>query len=480
MRRAIDKLKHKFNVERLEPNGRARNPKGRVLVVGGGFGGLSAAYLLSNWFDVTVLEASGRLGGRVHSRDDFTPGRTIEFGAELIGWNHPLWLHFAERFGLGLSMLTDESSFSAMGMESPLYLNGRLLDNDTAEQVYNEMTEAFKSIEKDAKRIEEPYKPWRAPNARELDATSLSDWLEKVKASALTKAAIQAQFENNNGVPLSRQSYLGAVAAVAGSALWYDDKLDAYWEDSEVARCSAGNQGLAIELGNRIGASSGCGVRLNAPVRAVTIRDGGVEVEADGLGRIEADFVIFAVPPTMWPTIRVTPEITFAPQLGKVVKYFSNVRSRFWYGDRRAPTALDDAFGMTWEGTDNQIGGAGFTLSVFAGSKAAEAAIAAPDARAFYDERIGAVYPSYRQNLEKSELMNWEAAEWTRGGYSVPAPNQVTTVGKLVNKPFHERLFFAGEHVCIPYFGYMEGALESGLLAARRVLKKAAIELPAD
>jgi monoamine oxidase len=32
-------------------------------------------------------------------------------------------------------------------------------------------------------------------------------------------------------------------------------------------------------------------------------------------------------------------------------------------------------------------------------------------------------------------------------------------------------MFFAGEHTCFAYFGYMEGALQSGKRAAANILK---------
>ena len=73
--------------------GQASSKKPRVLVIGAGFGGLSAAQqLLLAGADVTVLEARSRLGGRVFSSAKFLPGATVEMGAELIGSNHPVWM----------------------------------------------------------------------------------------------------------------------------------------------------------------------------------------------------------------------------------------------------------------------------------------------------------------------------------------------------------------------------------------------------
>jgi monoamine oxidase len=79
----------------LEPASRRREerPLGKVAVVGAGFAGLASAYWLARaGFEVRVFEARKRVGGRVHTLRDFSPGRLIEGGAELIGLNHSLWI----------------------------------------------------------------------------------------------------------------------------------------------------------------------------------------------------------------------------------------------------------------------------------------------------------------------------------------------------------------------------------------------------
>jgi monoamine oxidase len=38
-------------------------------------------------------------------------------------------------------------------------------------------------------------------------------------------------------------------------------------------------------------------------------------------------------------------------------------------------------------------------------------------------------------------------------------------------KGFRDRLFFAGEHTHLAFHGYMEGALQSGVRAAKQVAK---------
>src|ERR1043165_4858596 len=56
----------------------------RVLGIGGGFAGFTAAHELSRvGYRVTVLEARDRLGGRVRTFTDLVPGKVVEGGGEL-------------------------------------------------------------------------------------------------------------------------------------------------------------------------------------------------------------------------------------------------------------------------------------------------------------------------------------------------------------------------------------------------------------
>jgi len=431
----------------------------RVVVVGAGFAGLAAAHeLASVGYDVRVVEARNRAGGRVLSFSDFVVGKNVEGGGELIGSNHPTWVAYADRFGLEFLPIEEPED-----AEFPVLLGGRRLTREESDGLYEEMDAAFSSMNSDAEAIDAD-EPWTSENAATLDARPTADWIDALEVSPLCKSGLHAQLQADNGASTAWQSYLGNLAQVKGGG------LEKYWTDSEVYRCKGGNQQLAKKLLAAIGEAR---VQLAAP--AARIAWDGVKARvtrADGVV-LEADDVIVAVPPTTWHKIAFDPPLPAAlrPQMGVNVKFLAAVKKRFWEESGLAADALSDgAIGWTWDATHQQPGDSGFCLTAFSGGPGAATCRGwRPEERVEkYLLELERLHADVRRHFVQARFMDWPSEPWTLGGYSMPAPGEVTTMGPHLRHGLGN-LHFAGEHACYAFVGYMEGALNSGAALARRI-----------
>ena len=99
----------------------AWNPQSRIAVVGGGVAGLSAAWLLSQRYDVTLFEGENRVGG--HANTVEAPGAKgpVAVDTGFIVYNEPNYPNFTallKHFGvesraadMALSVSLDDGDF---------------------------------------------------------------------------------------------------------------------------------------------------------------------------------------------------------------------------------------------------------------------------------------------------------------------------------------------------------------------------------
>jgi len=440
----------------------------KIIIVGAGLGGLCAAYELNGLgYNVTVLEARDRVGGRVHSlKDEFISGKTVEGGGELIGSNHPLWNSYARHFDLLFSDTQDYGN-------SPVRFGKETLTFEQSKKLTDELDSVLKKLNDLAESIVDPFEPWANRNARRLDRIPLARWIGRQKCSRLCKKAVQEMLETDNGVEGNEQSLLGVLAMVKGGG------LDRYWTDTEVYRCKGGNQQLAEGFFKRLKEKLGR-VVLKAQVTSIERRRKKIWVNAneDGKSVEEGPFddLILAIPPSVWNSItfkdsKLARKLRRPPRMGANVKYLMRVRRRFWQDFSSSPNLTEDGpVGLTWETTEADEE-PDYTMVAFSGAEDATrlANLKAGRLAGKYNRALKTVYPGIKQQIVRGKFMNWPKEPWTKASYYFPRPGEVTRWGPFWHAGYAGWLHFAGEHTCYAFMGYMEGALSSGYRLARRL-----------
>lgn len=415
----------------------------KVVIVGAGLAGLCCGYeLMRAGYQVEVLEARGRVGGRVLSFHDFIPGQILEGGAELVGANHPLWNAYAARFELPL---VEVESYDH---PEPWEFEGRILSESELEKLYGEMKAALSTLVTRAESID----------ASDQDRATVADWLQSLELSPVARRALTVQVEANTGNSVNRLSLLSALLSVkAGGG-------EAFFTDSETHRCGLGNSALPQRLATELGSA----LHLNTQVARIQVEDAAVRVTTAPGKVFEGDDCVLAVPPTVWKLIEIDPPLPpdLTPSMGMAVKFLSEVEPRYFQERRLSPNSLGEGpLHYTW--------GAGSGLIAFSGGEAAQAlrhsGRSAVDL--YLTELLERRYPDLGRHLRRGRFMDWPSARYTATGYSAFGPGEVNgAVARL--RAGRGRLHFAGEHLSLGFNGYMEGALESGNALARRLAER--------
>jgi len=446
-----------------------------AIVVGAGLAGLSAAYELEQrGYEVTVLEARDRLGGRITTETDFVNGQIAEGGGELLDHVrvHPLMWNYADKFGVEI----DYIGYWGDTEEGAYYLNGKLFPYGSFKRELGidkkkEMDTFHHAFADLAKEIPDYSDPSTAPNAAQLDNTTVAEWLDTLNLSpdirTLAEHHIRGEYDEPAALSLLFLAHQAKVYEQVGG------------NEVEIARFKNGGVSMAQGFADNIKGD----ILTNHVVTDITQTESGVSVTAAGK-TFTADVAIVTVPAP------VLTKISFSPALpqemvdaandlnyGSHTKVLLEYSKRFWldYGVG-GDTISELPVGWTWEATDQQEGESGIMITYTSGDFA-DAQIDFPEADIIADKRdqINTMYPGADELFIKAHVYAWHRDEYVMGGYAAYGPGEVTKYWNTFRQP-HGNVYFAGEHVDDKFVAYMEGAVRTGL----RVAEEIAGPAPAD
>jgi len=435
-----------------------------VIVIGAGLAGLNAAILLQDQgLDVLILEASGRIGGRVFTLDNI-PGHPEAGGSE-IGADYARVLDMLQRIGSPAmaNWLDQVDPNTALNIDGAMI---RLKDWPAAPEnrlAAPERTTAPIALTSLFMPGESPLKDlasWLDPAARELDIP-YDAWLRKRGASdeALRLISRQVPSETLNGT----------------SALWMLRGHRAEQSAGGIAalrRIRAGASRLTEGMAGLLKRE----IHLDFPVTGVRSEGNQVEVQGPSSAVIRASFAVCTVPMSMARRIRFEPELpaiqaeAFAtiPQ-GHATSVFFHVTAPYWEEDG-LPAGFWSNTTTGWVLRYNAD--PGYYLWLFKDGASNLPWRTMDDAGILEQATtdLSAARPSTAGRLKPAGVFNWSRHPWLLGGNGYRAPGNIARFGNVMAEP-HGRIHFAGVDTAVTSAG-MEGAMESGERAAVEILQR--------
>jgi len=454
-----------------------------IAVVGAGMAGLVAASLLKEaGHRITILEASDRVGGRVHTlRAPFTDGHYLDAGAMRIPDFHTLTLAYIQKFGLPVNPFINSTP------RDPLYVNG--VRSERAAYERNPDLLRFPVARGEQGKTAQQLADYALePILTMLRQDPLHNWPQIIRA--FDKYSMDAYLRYN---PFGRSLSLGAIdkvkvlLATEGFPELSFLEILREWlifrPETRFYEITGGNDRLPRAFLPFLQENIRFRQKLTRIMRqgsgAVTLTS--IHTNTGESTEIDADAAIITIPFTLLNFVEVLPHNTLSYSKWQAIHQLHYVastkiglqfRTRFWERDGifggQGITDLPIRFSYYPSHGFGEQGGvilASYTweddtLPWDCLSHAERVQQALENLARIHGDQV------YREFVAGTSY-SWAQSPFSGGAFSMFKPEQETELSAALSVP-EGNLYFAGEHTS-HFRSWIQGAIESGIRAAYEV-----------
>jgi pseudooxynicotine oxidase len=416
-----------------------------VIVIGGGFAGVTAAREAAlRGRSVRLLEARGRLGGRTWSST--WEGHAIEYGGAWVHWHQPHTFSELTRAGLTVTVSGDTE-------HAGWYVGGERREGTIADRDAIVRRGWDRFVDGVHEALPQPHAPLHAlGQLSRFDRLSIAERVDQLRLSDEERDPLVAELESLAHAPIEDA---GAVSVLRWHA------LSGY--SLELTQFTGGR--VTIDRGTgallaSIAAAAPVDVRLGCPVAAVSVRGDGVEVTGRDGSVHRADAVVVAVPLNALGAIEFDPPLPEDKQAAIALGQASRgvklmLRAR---GEAISHGAIRPGHPFGYLATE-ELEDDGTQLLIGFGPDAERCD---PADLAGVQRDLDAILPGYQAVAATSH--DWFADEFSRGTWAIHRPGWYEHHHAAMQRP-EGRLRLAGSDLADGWSGFIDGAIESGLRA---------------
>ena len=459
----------------------------RIAIIGAGMAGLRAAHYLKQYGlyeNVTLYESSHRTGGRMWTEKLYGNSGTTELGGEYIDYNHYDMLYLADHFGVKkLFRYKDKMKHpEAFRFGDQLY---------THTEVVAQFQLIREKVAKDSEGLGETREE-KYQSRVKLDNTSMKAYFAELGKIADVKpwfiALLTAAYIGEMGLELEEQSALNFIDLIGAQD---EGEFEMFGDSDECIKFLGGNQQLCDRMAEDVAPQIKLRQKLTKVVNDNANTDNGYKLFFEGeIKYAYADVVIMTLPFSVLRTIPSIFELDGMLPIkkqcikelgmgtnGKIfmeVTPLEETNERIWRSQGYQGYLYSENIHTGWDSYHMQNLNQGKSVyTVFLGGIPGAHVDAKKDSPGLL-KTIDAVFPKVKEHTTTNiGQMNWTDYPNSSGSYICPRPGQVTQFvdANVAAEPVGN-MIFSGEHTSAEFSGFMNGAAESGRLAAEQVLRK--------